>query len=460
MKRIFPLLMTGVLFLGMGLGGCNNAEKIAKITNKATTTITSTTEKPAALSDRHSRALMSGNYQYSYKVEAEGVTYTGTLAVKNRNAAFVIEGKGNKTRTLFIDDKILMIDETNNTVKDKTAAGGRIDLPKYAESLKLEDTKTEGDECQERYSYTREDGKPATITFFFQKGKLTHFAVAFADKNNKAEVLDWRFGADDALFVVPNFKKNPQYHSLDAIKQRGVLVIGSELDCWGIFKDKAGEIRGMNAEFIKAFAKHIGVKLEFAKKNSINEVLNAVETGDVDIAISVFARTPERIQRFSVSDNYFFKDYTEDYISINTENAAKLNLDTKEGLSKANIAVISGTVQETTAKKTFPQAKIFSFENEQKCFEAMTTKKVDAWILSSGAFAKTDKAYLAAVEKKLIKISDFVITENSNEQCYIMMKGTPGLPEAINAFIAENKNKGNFEKWYKENEGLFVELGY
>ncbi len=58
------------------------------------------------------------------------------------------------------------------------------------------------------------------------------------------------------------------------------------------------EAVGPEYDLTQAFAKHLGVTVRYVVKDSVSEVLAAVENGEADIAAAGLTRTPDRKQRF------------------------------------------------------------------------------------------------------------------------------------------------------------------
>lgn len=93
---------------------------------------------------------------------------------------------------------------------------------------------------------------------------------------------------------------------LQAIQQRGVLVVGVKKDVplWGLLNPVTGELEGMEVDLAKDLASQLGVKLQ------LEGVLTAdrfdwLESRRVDVLIATVANTPERRSQMTmVLPNY------------------------------------------------------------------------------------------------------------------------------------------------------------
>src|ERR1700726_5256165 len=82
--------------------------------------------------------------------------------------------------------------------------------------------------------------------------------------------------------------------TLDKIKQRGVLVVGSKADYKPFgFRDPAGNIVGFEPDLAKDVADRLGVKLELEPVVSSNR-MQFLQQGKIDLMIATMNDKPDR----------------------------------------------------------------------------------------------------------------------------------------------------------------------
>lgn len=88
------------------------------------------------------------------------------------------------------------------------------------------------------------------------------------------------------------------------IVKSGTLVVATRNASTTYFKDKDGDESGFEYDLVSAFADHLGVKIEWQVKETLGEVLQALESGEADIAAAGLTRTKERSKVYLMSDPY------------------------------------------------------------------------------------------------------------------------------------------------------------
>src|ERR1051326_999294 len=84
--------------------------------------------------------------------------------------------------------------------------------------------------------------------------------------------------------------------TLDKIKQRGVLVVGSKADYKPFgFRDPSGAIVGFEPDIAKLVADKLGVKLELEPVVSSNR-MQFLQQGKIDLMIATMNEKPDRRQ--------------------------------------------------------------------------------------------------------------------------------------------------------------------
>jgi membrane-bound lytic murein transglycosylase F len=96
----------------------------------------------------------------------------------------------------------------------------------------------------------------------------------------------------------------PQGRSLDAIKRSGKLIVVTRNAPTTYYIDRDGAIAGFEHDMAVAFGAYLGVEPEFHIINTISGILDAVASGQCDIAAAGLTRTDARAEHFRVGPVY------------------------------------------------------------------------------------------------------------------------------------------------------------
>src|SRR5215472_12130353 len=94
--------------------------------------------------------------------------------------------------------------------------------------------------------------------------------------------------------------------TLDKIKQRGALVVGTKADYKPFgFRDPNGAIVGFEPDLAKDVAERLGVKLELEPVVSSNR-MQFLQQGKIDLMIATMNITPERKQTVGIVEPAYY----------------------------------------------------------------------------------------------------------------------------------------------------------
>jgi polar amino acid transport system substrate-binding protein len=94
--------------------------------------------------------------------------------------------------------------------------------------------------------------------------------------------------------------------TLDKIKQRGVLVVGSKADYKPFgFRDPSGAIIGFEPDMAKDVANKLGVKLEIEPVVSSNR-MQFLQQGKIDLMIATMNDKPDRRQLVGILEPLYY----------------------------------------------------------------------------------------------------------------------------------------------------------
>lgn len=229
--------------------------------------------------------------------------------------------------------------------------------------------------------------------------------------------------------------------SIEAIKERGSLIVGTSPDYPPFEFILDGEIVGIDAELASFIAGDLGVDLEF-KQMDFGNLLNGLSTGMVDIVLAGMNPTEEREKMADFSDIYY-----EAKLGVLT----KLDNDSiklEEDLAAKKIGVQIGTTQESYALKS-DSFEVVSLKSNPDIVMSIKTNKIDGGIMELPVVKSFVKA-----NDDLKLVEDLVITGESEGIAVATKKGNTELIEEINKILAKAKDQGLIDKWVVEAQAL------
>lgn len=163
----------------------------------------------------------------------------------------------------------------------------------------------------------------------------------------------------------------PPQSTLDAVKQRGVLLAGVRYDMppYG-FVEKEGSVVGIDIEIVKYVAQKLGVKYELKQVTAKTRIPMLVN-GNVDVLAAGLAHTVERDQVI---------DYTVTYLESGNLFMVKKGSPVRSyrDLGGKIVATIQGTAYADGLLKKQPGAKLLTFQEYPQAVLAVEQGKADA----------------------------------------------------------------------------------
>ena len=141
---------------------------------------------------------------------------------------------------------------------------------------------------------------------------------------------------------------------LSRIQKSGTLVVGTS-GSMPLMSEKlmTGELTGFDIDLAKAMAESMEVKLEI-KTIPFQELIPALEKGEVDIVLSNMTMTVERNMQVAFAGPYFVSGkclITKEIEVAKSDSASDLNQD------DMTIAVVKGTTSESFVRELLPELK-------------------------------------------------------------------------------------------------------
>ncbi|HMK36028.1 MAG TPA: ABC transporter substrate-binding protein [Desulfomonilaceae bacterium] len=228
--------------------------------------------------------------------------------------------------------------------------------------------------------------------------------------------------------------------TLAGIQQRGTLVAGvkDSLPPFGYVDEATRRIVGYDADFLKAIADKLGVKLELKAVTSASRMPQLMEK-NIDIIAATMTNTPERSQQIDFSYTYF--------VTAQKFLARKGAVRSLADLEGKKIATAKGSNSEQNARKALPSATILSFDDYPQAFLALCQGKVFA--------VTTDEAILMGILNKSPNKDQFEIPNlKITREPYAIgvRKGDTAFLDLVNNTLLEMESSGQakeiFQKWF------------
>ncbi|HFU4000404.1 TPA: transporter substrate-binding domain-containing protein [Streptococcus suis] len=234
-------------------------------------------------------------------------------------------------------------------------------------------------------------------------------------------------------------------NSLKDVQDKGTLVVALSPEYapfeFRTLVDGKDTIVGADIELAKEIGKELGVEVEFSAM-SFDNVLNSVQNGKVDLAISGISATEERAKVFDFSIPYYTST---NKLIINKANSSQFT--SISSLGSAKIGVQKGSIQEKIANDLLPNARKVSISSNGELINELKAGKIDGIIFEE----PIAKAYVAKNDD--LMIVDTEIESNYTDAYAVALpKGSTALKEKVDAVIEKLVSEGKF--------GTFVQEAY
>ena len=169
--------------------------------------------------------------------------------------------------------------------------------------------------------------------------------------------------------------------TLDKIKSRGVLVVGTKADYKPFgFRDPSGAIVGFEPDLAKEIADKLGVKLELEPVVSSNR-MQFLQQGKIDLMIATMNDKPDRRQVVGILDPLYYAS------GVNVLASKKAALKSWEQLKGQKVCGIQGAWYNKPVAEKYG-ADIVAFKGQTEAETALLQGNCIAWVYDDTAFAE------------------------------------------------------------------------
>ena len=189
------------------------------------------------------------------------------------------------------------------------------------------------------------------------------------------------FGAGLAALAGVAFAAGASAQTLDKIKSRGVLVVGTKADYKPFgFRDPSGAIVGFEPDIGKEVADKLGVKLELEPVVSSNR-MQFLQQGKIDLMIATMNDKPDRRQVVGIIDPLYYAS------GVNVLASRKAALKNWEQLKGQKVCGIQGAWYNKPVAEKYG-ADIVAFKGQAEAETALMQGNCIAWVYDDTAFAE------------------------------------------------------------------------
>ena len=238
---------------------------------------------------------------------------------------------------------------------------------------------------------------------------------------------------------------------LDQIKANGKLLVGTEAQYAPYeFKDLDANFAGRDMWLAQQIADSLGVELEVVDM-SFDGIIPAVKSGQVDIGIAAFTKTPERAEEIDFSDLY---ETSAQLLVVKTGNADVYS--TKEALAGQKVGAQKGTIQSQLIQSALPDSELFELEKYPALALEVQNGNIAGLVVDQAVGES-----LIATSNGGLEVANFEFTaeEASFGKAAVIAKGNEDLVAAVNEVINKVTADGSYQKAYDEAVELAASMG-
>lgn len=218
-------------------------------------------------------------------------------------------------------------------------------------------------------------------------------------------ILAASLAAVSTLASVPSFA----FATFDGSQQNNTVKVGVVEQAGSAQRDENGVLRGFDAEFMSRIAQYAGFDMQYTFYSDFNELLDAVEKGEVEMAAGI-SKTPEREQRFLYAErkigsgklNLRVRPDDDRYEYGNIEQIAHMKVGAIEGSIMAAKAL-------EWAKEAAIELNLTTYAGEDELVSALSSGTIDGAFVNSSVLADCR-------EVLVIDVIDYFVVFNKNER--------------------------------------------
>lgn len=237
--------------------------------------------------------------------------------------------------------------------------------------------------------------------------------------------------------------------TLDAIKEKGVLVLGTEAQYAPFeFKNENAVIVGSDIWLAEQIATEIGVELEIVDM-AFDGIIAAVQSSQVDIGIAAFTENEERAKAIDFSNIY---QEDQQMLIVSKENAEVYT--TAESLVGQTVGAQKGTIQSKLILSALPESELFELAKYPELALEVANGNIAGLVVDSSV----GHGLAASNDNLAISPFEFADDEGNFGKAAVVKKGSDGLLVVVNKVIDAAVEDGSYEEKFEEYKALAATL--
>ncbi|WP_252247340.1 ABC transporter substrate-binding protein [Clostridium sp. ZBS4] len=229
---------------------------------------------------------------------------------------------------------------------------------------------------------------------------------------------------------------------LEAIKQKGKLVVGTSADYppYEFHKEVDGkdQIVGFDISIAKSLAEDLGVELQINDMD-FDGLLIALQAGKVDMVFAGMTPTDERKENADFSDIYYTAQH-----GVIVRKGEEGKIKSIDDLKDKKIGVQKGSIQERLANEKIPDAQKKALGKVTDLVLDLKNNKVDAILV------ELPVAEFNCEKNSDIALTNVILEDSEGGSAIAMSKGSDDLKSEINKTIQKLKDEGKVDKFVIE----------
>jgi polar amino acid transport system substrate-binding protein len=176
------------------------------------------------------------------------------------------------------------------------------------------------------------------------------------------------------ILAVLTFSKGSNADTLADIKAKGELVVGTKADYppYG-FRDKTGEIVGIEPELGADIARRLGVKVRIEPVQSSNRI-QFLQQGKIDLMIATMNITDERKKAVGILEPAYYASGIAALVN------PKANIKSAADLKGKPVCAIQGNFFNADLQSKFVQTDLLAFKGVPEAEQALTSGQCVAFV--------------------------------------------------------------------------------
>lgn len=227
------------------------------------------------------------------------------------------------------------------------------------------------------------------------------------------------------------------------IQKAGELVVATSPDFPPFENLENGEVVGIEIDLLDIICEKLGVTLKIEQMN-FDSVLPGVQAGKFDLGASGISVTPEREKNVLFTEPYCLAAQA---IVVTADSP----ITSKADLEGKTVSVQTGTTAESFCMDA--GYAVSSFEANSDAQTALTTGKVDAWVIDDLTAADMVAVYNTSNPGALVILDEAMTTE---PYAFAFAFGSEELVSAVNDIVKELVSDGTVAAIFEANNAPYT----